>query len=134
MAKTGLVCALIMLFAALSLGLADDEKEDKEEKTIELSDCPKAVQKTLKREANGSELEEITKEEEDGKTVYEAEVEIDGKDYEIEVAEDGTLLSKELEDEEDEEGDDDDDKGDKDDDDKDGKDDDDGKGDKNDDD
>jgi hypothetical protein len=118
MAKSGLLCALMMLFAALSLGLANDEKEEKEEKAIELSDCPKAVQKTLKREANGSELEEITKEEEDGKTVYEAEVEIDGKDYEIEVTEDGTLLSKELEDDDDEEeGDDDDDTNDNDDDD-----------------
>src|SRR5688500_14632103 len=91
---------VFVLFAALGMGLADD---DDNEKTLKLSDCPKAVQRTLKREANGSELEEISKEEEDGKTVYEAEAEIDGKDYEIEVAADGTLLSKVLEDDEDDE-------------------------------
>ena len=100
MAKTSLICALMMLFAGLSLGWAEDEKED-EEQTIELSECPKAVQKTFKQEANGSEILEITKEEEGGETVYEAEVEIDGKEYEIEVAEDGTLLEKEVEDDDD---------------------------------
>ncbi len=98
---------VLVLFAALGMGLADDEDN---EKTLKLSDCPKAVQKTLKREAHGSELEEISKEEEDGKTVYEAEAEIDGKDYEIEVAADGTLLSKILEDDEDDEEEDDDEK------------------------
>ena len=96
--KRLLVAAAIFLAIPFMIGttlLADDgEKEVK----VRLEDCPKAVQKTLKRESQGGKIEEIVKETEDGKVVYEAEVEIDGKEYEIEVAEDGTLLSKVLED------------------------------------
>ncbi len=69
---------------------------------IALADCPAAVQKTFEREANGAKLEDIEKETEDGKTIYEAGVTLDEKEYEIVVAEDGTLLEKILEDEEDE--------------------------------
>ena len=75
----------------------DDEKEER----VKLADCPKAVQKTLKRESRGGKIEEIVREKEDGKVIYEAEIELDGKDYEVEVAEDGTLLSKVLEDDDD---------------------------------
>ena len=96
--KRLLVAAAIFLAIPFMIGttlLADDgEKEVK----VRLEDCPKSVQKTLKRESQGGKIEEIVKETEDGKVVYEAEVEIDGKEYEIEVAEDGTLLSKVLED------------------------------------
>lgn len=74
---------------------------------VKLADCPEAVQKTLKRESTGGKIEEIEKETEDGKTVYEAEIVIDGKEYEVEVAEDGTLLSKVLEGKADDDGDDD---------------------------
>jgi hypothetical protein len=55
---------------------------------------------TLKREARGGEIEEIEKETEGDRVVYEAEVEFGEKEYEIEIAEDGTLLSKVLEKEE----------------------------------
>ena len=58
--------------------------------------------KTLKRESRGGEIEEIEKEIEDGKAVYEAEVEFGDMEYEIEIAEDGTLLSKVLEEDDDE--------------------------------
>ena len=100
-----LVAATVACFAVMggSALLADD---DEKEVKVKLKDCPKVVQKTLKRESKGGEIEEIVKETEDGKVVYEAEVEIDGKEYEIEVAEDGTLLSKVLEDDDDEDDDD----------------------------
>jgi len=81
---------------------SDDNDGNDEEKEVEikLSDCPKPVQLTFEREAHGGKIEEVTKEQEGKRTVFEAEIEIDGKDYEVEVAEDGTLLSKVLEDEE----------------------------------
>jgi hypothetical protein len=63
---------------------------------IKVSDAPAAVQKTLKREASGAQIETVKREEEDNKTIYAAEVTIDGKIYEIEVAEDGTLQEKTL--------------------------------------
>jgi uncharacterized membrane protein YkoI len=85
----------------------DDEKEDEQKETkdveIKFSDCPAAVQKTLKREANGANLETIDKETEDGKAVYEVAVKIDGKNYEIAVAQDGTLISKVLDEEDEDE-------------------------------
>jgi uncharacterized membrane protein YkoI len=58
---------------------------------LKLSECPAAVQKTFQREANGATINEVEKEIEDGKTIYEADVTFDEKEYEITVAEDGTL-------------------------------------------
>ncbi len=90
----------------------DDDSEEEVEVEIQLSDCPKGVQRTFKRESRGGKLEDLTKETEGKRTVYEAEVEIDGIDYEIEVLDDGTLLKKAIEEEDDEEEQDDDDDGD----------------------
>ena len=41
----------------------------------------------------------MDKETNDGKAVYEVDVKIDGKNYEIRVAEDGILISKALDEE-----------------------------------
>lgn len=81
--------------------LDEREEDEQEEVKVKLSDCPAAVQKTLKREANGASIETVDKETEDGKTLYEVDVKIDGKNYEINVAENGTLISKALDEEED---------------------------------
>ncbi len=89
----GLAVLITILLAGTSAPAIGDE--------VLLSDCPAAVQKTFQREANGADLEEVEKDTDDGETIYEAGVTIDGKEYEIVVAEDGTLLQKALEDEED---------------------------------
>lgn len=81
----------------------EDDDDDEEDVKIKFSDAPAAVQKTFKREAGGVEIKEVIKETEDGKTTYEANVKIDGHQYEIAVAADGTLLEKSLDDEEEEE-------------------------------
>ena len=85
--------ALLMVFPACVLA---GDKEDKEANStvVTLEQLPPAVRKTIEKEAAGNKIEEIEKEIEDGKTVYEAEVTIDGKEWEIEVAEDGKLISK----------------------------------------
>lgn len=92
----------ILMGVVIGLTAAATYADDDSEEAVTLSDCPKSVQKTLKRESAGGKIVEIEKEEEDGEAIYEAEVIIDGKPYEIEIASDGTLLSKELEDEEEE--------------------------------
>jgi hypothetical protein len=90
---------LVALFAVVVLATGfQTSKADEEE--VKLSECPKAVQKTLKREAKGGKIVEIEREVEDGETIYEAEIIIDGNEYEVEILEDGTLLSKILEDDE----------------------------------
>ena len=77
-------------------------KEDKEEKEVKMSfkEVPAEVRATLKREAFGAKIKTVDKEEIDGKTVYEADVKIDGVNYEILVGEDGKLISKSIDEEE----------------------------------
>jgi len=79
----------------------DDDDEDEDEEEISLDDVPAAVKATILEEAGDADIEEVVKETEDGQIIYEAEFEVDGKEIEIEVAEDGTLLEKEVEDDDD---------------------------------
>jgi uncharacterized protein YceK len=96
-----LVCALA---GCATVSRAEDkEKEEGNEEKVALASVPQAVQATLAKEAAGAKIDQVDKESEDGKTVYEVDVPINGKNYEIKVAEDGTLISKKL-DEEDEKG------------------------------
>ena len=79
---------------------ADDEDDDEEEEQIVSMDAiPEAVKATLEKEAAGAEIKEVDMETEDGVTVYEAEVIVDGQEVDIKVAADGTLLAKEVENE-----------------------------------
>lgn len=83
---------------------------------VKLEDLPIAVKATLDKfiteEAPGAEVEEIEVEKEDGKIIYDIELEVGDKDIELEIAEDGRLLEKEIdsekEDDEDDDGGDDD--------------------------
>jgi hypothetical protein len=123
--KESVMKRLLALAAALSLWIAMPAQtasaaEEKDEKEVEIkfSEAPAAVQATMTEESKGAKIEMVEKEKEDGKWVFECEAMIKGKRYEIEVAEDGTLLCKKLEehDDDDEKGDDKDDDNDKDDD------------------
>jgi hypothetical protein len=76
----------------MSLSVRAEEKEkDENEVKMKIDDVPAAVKTT------------IVKETDDGKTVYEADAKINGTNYEIKVAEDGTLISKKIDKEEDDE-------------------------------
>jgi hypothetical protein len=81
---------------------ASEDADDDDDEKIPFANAPAAVQKTLRREAGSAEIKEVEKSTDEGKVVYEAEVTIDGHEYVISVAEDGTLLEKELEDDEEE--------------------------------
>jgi hypothetical protein len=82
----------------------EDQGTEKDVTVVKFSEAPAAVQKTLKREAFGAKIVKVDIESRDGKRVYEADVEIDGKNYEILVARDGTLISKALDEEDEEKG------------------------------
>jgi len=106
----GLTIATVMTAILLALPacttMAQEKKEaenEKDEVKVKLDQVPAAVQATLKEEAKGATIDQVDKESDNGKTVYEADVAIKGKNYEIKVLEDGTLLSKKL-DQEDEKG------------------------------
>lgn len=81
----------------------DDEKSKDESKVkMSIKDVPAEVRATLKREANGEKIKTVEMEKKDGKTVYEADVVIDGTNYEIIVDKSGRLISKMIDNEADE--------------------------------
>ena len=96
--------ALSMSCAAMGGDKEKGEGKEENEVKVALDQVPAAVQATLKEEAKGVAITEVDKETDDGKTVYETDVVIKGKNYEIKVAEDGTLISKKLENDDDEKG------------------------------
>lgn len=57
-------------------------------------ELPAAVKATLDRETAGGTVTELEKETKDGKTCYCADAKIDGKAWDICIAEDGSLISK----------------------------------------
>ena len=83
--------------AGLSTGCKMGEKKEMDQK-MSLADCPQAVQDTIKKEAGNGTIEEVEKEVEDGKTVYSADITVDGKKYDLDVSPDGKVVKKELED------------------------------------
>jgi uncharacterized membrane protein YkoI len=87
-------------------GEEGDEEDKDEGVTVTLGDLPDAVQATVTKEAQSGEIGEIEKEEEDGKVVYDVDVKIDGKKFELKIAADGKLLKKEADEDGDEEDDD----------------------------
>ncbi len=79
----------------------DDDEGDEQEVKVSLDQVPAAVKAAIEKESQGSEVKEIEKETEDGKTVYSVEF-LKGKEKsEIEVAEDGKVLKRETEEEDD---------------------------------
>jgi uncharacterized membrane protein YkoI len=94
----------LVVIALVSLGAwAGDEQEEK----VTLDQVPAAVKATILAEAAGAKIKEIERETKDGEIIYEAEFMVDGEKVEIAIAPDGTLLSREIEgDDEDDEDDD----------------------------
>jgi len=79
----------------------DEGEEGEREVKVSISQVPPAVKATILNEAGANEIKEIEKKTKGGKTIYEAEWIVGGKETEVKVAEDGKLLGKEVEDDED---------------------------------
>jgi hypothetical protein len=67
-----------------------------DDEDVELTACPPAVQVAFKKHAKGGTIDGITRSTGIGKHTFEAEIEMNGKVYLIEVDETGLLLSKSL--------------------------------------
>ncbi len=78
------------------------EEGEKDEVKMTMDTVPAAVRDGLNREAGGAKVEGVDKESRHGKTVYEADVMKDGKNWEIVVDDSGQLVSKKLDEEKDE--------------------------------
>jgi hypothetical protein len=100
---TFLVMTLMACASMQNARAEDKEKEEGNEVKVKIADVPEAVRKTLAKESDNAKIEEVDKETDEGKTIYEADVKLNDHNYEIKVKEDGTLISKKL-DEGDEKG------------------------------
>jgi hypothetical protein len=67
---------------------------------VKLEDCPAAVQKTLKEEAKGAQVEAVTKVTEGKASEYAIDVIWQKIPYQVIITDDGTLLSKMISEEE----------------------------------
>ena len=77
--------SLATAFLLCTLGASAQEKK------IQESNLPPAVQKTVKEQSNGATIKGFSTDREHGKTIYEAEMMVDGHSKDIEIAADGTL-------------------------------------------
>jgi hypothetical protein len=75
------------------------EAQEENEEKVSIHEVPAAVGKKLRLEAMGEDIQQVDKQKLDGKTVYEADVMIDGHNYEILVDGKGVLISKKLDEE-----------------------------------
>ncbi|HUU94471.1 MAG TPA: PepSY-like domain-containing protein [Phycisphaerae bacterium] len=69
-----------------------------DEQEVTLEQVPAAVKATILKESAGGKIAEIERETKNGQTIYEVEILVNGKEVELRIAEDGTLLGKEIED------------------------------------
>lgn len=93
----------------IDLDVAEDGTLLQKKEEVHLTDVPAAVRATIKRELGGVMPEQVERVTEKGNIYYEVEAEVSGKEIELEIGEDGTLLDKEVEGADDDDGDDDDD-------------------------
>jgi len=91
--KISIALSAMVLVIAGAMIQADDEKAKK----ISLSDCPKAVQKTLKKEAQDGKIIDVDVRTVDGEKIYESEIWFGDQEYDFVVRGDGLLLSKSFE-------------------------------------
>ena len=66
-------------------------------KDVSLSEVPQAVRDTIERETKGFDIDDLERDKNDGKIVYEVDAENDGREIKLKIAEDGTLLEREEE-------------------------------------
>jgi uncharacterized membrane protein YkoI len=87
----------IITFIAVGAGLclSASAAEDKEAKVSSSEKLPSAVAKALKEQASGEKIIGFSKEKDNGKTVYEATFEKNGRVHDVTVDEGGKLVSDE---------------------------------------
>ena len=92
-----------LLSATLFVGCShNNQKEEENESVVTMDQVPPAARDTLRREAQGATITKIDKEMSHGKVVYETDVMINGKNWELKVDEAGNVVSKKLDNEEEE--------------------------------
>jgi hypothetical protein len=88
--------SLCLLAAGACASLAWPGRADEPARTVPLAQVPAPARKTIQEEAGRAALGEIESGEEDGRKVFTAHFTAEGHERQLTVAEDGTLLSKEV--------------------------------------
>ena len=104
MRKSKVLLPLVGLGVVGTLAFATWAGPENEE-PVTLDQVPAAVKATILKESAGAKITEIERETKGGKTVYEAEYLQNGREIEFKVAPDGTLLGREVEQDDDDEDD-----------------------------
>ncbi len=94
MNHTKLTTRTLVLVSGLSLGLVFPLIAA--EKTVALKDAPAAVRKTIADQLKGGKLKSLSVETEGGKTEYEAELTVDGREKTIAMDPSGKVLETEA--------------------------------------
>ena len=76
----------------------DEEKGEKNEQKVAVDQLPAAVVATAMKECPDGKITEAEKETKHGKMVYELDVKSGNTAYEVKTAEDGTFISKKVDD------------------------------------
>ncbi|MCA8969289.1 MAG: hypothetical protein KDC95_05875 [Planctomycetes bacterium] len=98
--KSTMARALMLALATSGTSLVAQDGEKK----VTLDKVPQAVQKAIREKVGKGRLVDIGKFEKDGKAVYEIEMVVDGKEYDVLFREDGSVVRKSLEGEKPEKG------------------------------
>jgi hypothetical protein len=102
--KATLVAPALAILLALSGCASSHERHEGtegnegKEVPVTLNDCPPAVRATLLRESAGGKVDEVEREVKNGRTIYSADITVGGVAWDIAVAEDGAVISRERED------------------------------------
>jgi uncharacterized membrane protein YkoI len=99
MLKDRFILLSASLCAALAIGCGVAfcaEKEEKGDGAESLDKAPAAVQEAVKKAAGENKIKKFSKEDEDGKTSYEAQFEVKGVDHSVKVSEAGAVLEEEM--------------------------------------
>jgi hypothetical protein len=98
MKKSRMLVALLTLsvvaLSVTSTGAAEPEQPKKKEKAVKLTmnDLPPVVKATLQQQVGGGKIVDLKQKMKKGRAVFHADVLTNGKDWEIDVVADGTLL------------------------------------------
>ncbi len=89
-----------LVVVSVTAGCASVDMDEREQE-VSIDEVPEAVRATMLAEAGDHTITEVEREVVGDTVVYEAEWMVDGKEVEINVAEDGTLLAAEADDDDD---------------------------------
>lgn len=87
--------AITIFVLALCLSISTRAAEQNTEEKVTFENIPAAAAKALKEQAGGEKIKGLSKEKDEGKTVYEATFSRKGRVHDVTVSEDGKLVSDE---------------------------------------